>query len=317
MYDALLDAWALPRPRELTRAHWGYSNETWFVRSEAGEHVLRLHTSKHVEAIRFEHELLARLATADLRFRTPRPLETEAGDTLATEIESARQAALFRRIEGEHLDDDDVAGVANAGSAYAALDIALAAIERTDLTTATFSGDLRTVHPAISDLGQLEEAAGPAARGLAEAAAETAPAIYGSLPTQLIHGDFAFGNVLMRAGSVRGLLDFEYAGRNVRALELGGALRNVLSKGNREKLWRPLLHGYLGTLPLDPAEIAALPALVRLQGAIVIVWVAGRAIEGDSTLEALAQQVDRALALEDWIAANGIHLIAEALSVTR
>lgn len=175
MYDALLDAWALPRPRELTRAHWGYSNETWFVRSASGEHVLRLHTNRHVEAIRFEHELLTRLATADLTFRTPRPLETEAGDTLATDIESARQAALFPRIPGEHLDDDDASGVGKAAAAYAALDIALAAIERTDLTSATFSGDLRTVHPAIADLAQLEEAAGSAARRMAEAVARMPP----------------------------------------------------------------------------------------------------------------------------------------------
>lgn len=117
----------------------------------------------------------------------------------------------------------------------------------------------------------------------------------------------------MRAGSVRGVLDFEYAGWNVRALELAGALRNVLTKGNREELWRPVLRGYLGTLPLDPAEIAALPDLVRLHAAIVLVWVAGRTLEGDSAPEALTQYVDRALALEDWIDVNGTHLVGEAL----
>lgn len=313
MYDALLDAWALPRPRALSRANWGISNESWFVRSEAGDHVLRLHVHQRAEAVRFEHELLRRLATADLTFRTPKPLETEAGDTLAIEIVSARPAALFRRIEGEHLEDDDVAGVARAAAAFAMLDIALGAIDRTDVAAPVFSGDLRAVHRAISDLAQLEELAGSAARGLAEAAAENATAIYRSLPTQLIHGDFAFGNVLVRDGRVRGVLDFEYAGRNVRAMELGGALRNVLSKGYREQLWRPVLHGYLRTLSLDPAEIAALPALILLQAAVILVWWAGRAVEGHSTAEALAQRVDHALTVRDWIAANSTRLIAEAL----
>src|SRR6202158_3018078 len=105
MHDELLDAWALPRPRELTRASRGISNETWFVHSEAGDHVLRLYVNKHTEAIRLEHERLRRLAPADLTFRTPRPLETESSDTLAIDFESARQAALFRRIEGETLHD--------------------------------------------------------------------------------------------------------------------------------------------------------------------------------------------------------------------
>ncbi|MGH2492343.1 MAG: phosphotransferase enzyme family protein [Candidatus Limnocylindria bacterium] len=313
MYDELLDAWALPRPRVLSRAQWGISNESWFVQSEAGEHVLRLYVHKRPEAIRFEHEVLRRLATAELTFRTPNPLETEAGNTLAIDVDSARPAALFRRIEGEHLDDDDAAGVAAAAAAFAALDNALADIDRTDVAAPTFSGDLRSVHRAISDLGQVEEVAGLAARSLAEAAAELAPALCASLPSQLIHGDFAFGNVLVRAGRVRGVLDFEYVGRNVRALELGGALRIVLTKGYRERLWRPVLNGYLRTLSLDPSEIAALPALVVLQAAIVLVWWSGRAIEGHSTPEVLREHVDRALSVRDWTAANGTQLLAEAL----
>ncbi len=313
MYDELLDAWALPRPRELTRAHGGISNETWFVRSEAGEHVLRLYVHRRSEAIRFEHEILRKLSAADLTFRVPKPLETEAGDTLAIDVDSARQAALFPRIEGEHLDDDDAAGVARAAAAFAALDMALGSIDRTDIVASAFSGDLRAVHPAITDLAQIEEIAGSAAREFTESAAENATAIYRSLPMQLIHGDFSFGNVLVRTGRVRGVLDFEYAGRNVRALELGGALRNVLAKGNRDQLWRPVLDGYLGTLPLDPAEIAALPTLVLLQGAIILVWLAGRTVQGDSAPHALAEYVARALAQSKWIAANGRALVAEAL----
>ncbi len=313
MYDELLDEWAIPRPRELIRASWGISNETWFVRSEAGEHVLRLHVQKRVEAIRFEHELLRRLATAELTFRTPVPVATEAGATFVLEVDSARPAALFRRIAGEHLDDDDVDGVERAAAAFATLDIALGAIDRTDVAARAFSGDLRAVHPAISDLAQLEEIAGPRAREFAEAAAENSAVIYSSLPVQLIHGDFAFGNILTRASRVRGVLDFEYAGWNVRALELGGMLRNVIAKGNRERLWRPVLQGYLRTLALDPAEIAALPALVLLQSAIVLVWWAGRVVEGHSRPQGLAEGVDRALMIRDWVASNSVQLVAEAL----
>jgi homoserine kinase type II len=310
VYDELLDAWALPRPRVLTRAHRGYSNETWFVRSAAGDHVLRLHTNKHVEAIRFEHALLRQVATAELTFRTPKPIETEGGDTLATETSSARAAALFRRIPGRHLDENDQDGAAMAAAAYAALDVALAGLDRIDVATPVFSGDLRAVHPAITDLAELEGIAGPAARELAEAAAANAPAIYTSLPIQLIHGDFGLGNVLVRAGRVRGLLDFEHAGRNVRALELGGALRTVLTMNERERLWRPVLGGYLRTLALDPAEIAALPGLVLLQSAIVLVWAAGRTVAGSGTPEALSEYVERARGLSAWIAANGTRLVA-------
>ncbi|HEY6203426.1 MAG TPA: phosphotransferase [Candidatus Limnocylindria bacterium] len=316
MFDELLDRWDLPRPRELTRASWGFSNETWFVRSEAGEHVLRLYVQKRSEAIRFEHEILRKLAAAELTFRVPKPLETDAGDTLAIEIDSARQAALYRRIEGEHLDDDDVAGVAKAAAAFASLDMALESIDRIDIAAPPFSGDLRAVHPAITDLAQIEVIAGAAGRDFVESAAENATAIYRSLPMQLIHGDFAFGNVLVRTGRVRGVLDFEYAGRNIRALELAGMLRNVLAKGHRERLWQPVLHGYLRTLSLDPAEVAALPVLVMFQSAIILVWLAGRVVEGDSPPKLIAENLEQALSIRSWVVANTAPLLAEALDAS-
>jgi Ser/Thr protein kinase RdoA (MazF antagonist) len=84
-------------------------------------------------------------------------------------------------------------------------------------------------------------------------------------------------------------------------------------KGNRQQLWRLAVHGYLTTLSLDPMEIAALPALVLLQSAIVVVWLAGRAAEGEGTTDALAEYVELALTLRDWVNANGTLLVAEAL----
>ncbi len=251
-----------------------------------------------------------------MTFRVPKPRETEAGDTLAIEVDSARQAALYRRIEGEHLDDDDVAGVARAAAAFASLDTALESIDRTDIAAPAFSGDLRAVHPAITDLVQIEEVAGSGARDFVESAAENAAAIYRSLPMQLIHGDFAFGNVLIRTGRVRGVLDFEYAGRNVRALELGGMLRNVLAKGYRERLWQPVLKGYLKTLALDPTEIAALPALILFQSAIILVWLAGRVVEGDSPPTAVAENFEQALSIRNWVVANTAPLLAVALDAS-
>ena len=70
------------------------------------------------------------------------PVATEAGDTFAVEVDSARPAALFRRIPGEHLDDDDIDGVQNAAAAFASLDVALAAIDRTDVPSIFGAGGL-------------------------------------------------------------------------------------------------------------------------------------------------------------------------------
>jgi len=289
------------------------SNESYFVTSAAGEHVLRVHVTKPLQAIRFEHELLRRLIEANLPFRVPQPLSTMRGDTVAVDVDSARQCALFRRIPGETLDDGDPQTVARAAEAFARLDATLAGIERTDLPSPMFTGELRALHPAISDFDQLDELLGEQGREMVERADENARPIYASLPTQLIHGDFAFGNVLARGGRVRGIVDFEHAGRDVRAMELAAGVSSAIVREKSESLWRPVLRGYLGTLRLDPVELGALPALVALHWAVILVWWAGRSLDGRPFPDGLPALVARALAVERWIGARGRQLVAEAL----
>jgi len=313
MYDDVLDQWDLPRPRELNRTPFGMSNESYYVTSAAGEHVLRVHGAKPLSAIRFEHEVLRHLIDADLPFQVPQPLPTLRGDTVALDVDSARQCALFRRIPGETLDDADTAAVAHAAGAFARLDLALASIERTDLPTPVFTGDLRALHPAVTDLGQLDELVGRPGREMVERAAERAGPIYASLPTQLIHGDFSFGNVLVSRGRVRGIVDFEYSGRDVRAMELAAGLASAIARPSRDTLWRPVLRGYLAALRLDLTELAALPALAVLHWAVIVVWWAGRSLDGRPFRDGLAALVDRALGVDEWLDAHGPELVAEAL----
>jgi homoserine kinase type II len=313
MYDEVLDQWDLPRPREVVRSAFGMSNKSYFVTSAAGAHVLRVHVAKSLQAIRFEHEILRRLLDSDLPFHVPQPLPTVRGDTVALDIQSARQCALFRRIPGETLDDADIVAVARAAAAFARLDAALASIERTDLPAPVFSGDLRAMHPAVTDLAQLEDLLGQPGREMVERAAERAGPIYASLPTQLIHGDFSFGNVLVSGGRVRGIVDFEYGGRDVRAMELAAGLASAIARPSRDTLWRPVLRGYLGTLRLDLTELAALPALANLHWAVIVVWWAGRSLDGRPFPDGLAPLVDRALLVEQWTDTHGPELVAEAL----
>ncbi len=318
MDDSVLDQWSLPRPRVLHRAEQGINNETWFVSCAAGEYVLRVYSEQRHEGIRFEHELLGRLVELALPFATPRPVPTRDGDTIAAASSWAgpRPAALFHRLPGETLNDGDFSGVRSAGAAFAALDRALASIDRTNHAAPAFHGDLRQVHPAISDVDHLPDVVGVDAARLVRVVAENAQALYASLPRQIVHGDFAFSNILVADGNVTALLDFEFAGWDVRAAELAAAIALSLSKTTGDLLWRPLLRGYLGSFGLDPAEIAALPALALQHEAVTLAWWSGRALSGSASRESVAQHVERALRLERCMAGSGTQLVAEALRLT-
>jgi homoserine kinase type II len=315
---AVLDRWSLPQPRTLSRAEQGLNNETWFVRCAGEEYVLRIYAEDRLDAIRFEHELLHKLIELALPFRTPRPVPTADADTIAvaTTQEGPRPAALFHRLPGETLDDDDVAGVRSAGAAFAELDRVLGSIERTNNTAPAFHGDFRQIHPAVSDLADLDQVIGVDAARFVRTAADNAQALYASLPRQIVHGDFAFSNILVKGGKVTALLDFEFAGWDLRAAELGGALALSLSKTSGDQLWRQLLRGYLASLGLDTAEIAALPALALQHEAVILTWWSGRALSGRASRESVAQHVERALRLEGWMARSGARLVAEAFHLS-
>ena len=175
---------------------------------------------------------------------------------------------------------------------------------------------MRQIHPAVDDLDLLDAVVGVDAARLVRTAAENAQPLYASLPRQIVHGDFAFSNILVRESKVTALIDFEFAGWDVRAAELAGALALSLSKTTGDLLWRPLLRGYLPSFGLDPTEIAALPALAVQHEAVTLTWWSGRALSGAASRESIAQHVERALRLERWMSGSGTQLVAEALRLS-
>jgi homoserine kinase type II len=178
--------------------------------------------TSHPNRVRDEHEILGRLAMQELPFAVPTPVRTSGGDTLAVveTAQGARLASLFHRIPGEPA-AWSVRNARLAGRALAQLDVALAQL---DLPLRPPSA-LRDVHElvpdpmaAVDDLGL-----GPHRARIVELFThvdETHDALATSLPRQIIHGDFGYINVLVHDDTVTGMLDFEFAGPDLRALDL-------------------------------------------------------------------------------------------------
>lgn len=296
----------------LTRTPSGLNNRSWFVDDRADRYVLRLYSSATREEVAGEHDFLRRLRSAGLPFATPTPVPSLDGSTCPLVPGTTTVAALFERIEGEHVDDDDLPGIEAAGRAFAQLDEVLATLHA---GRPPWDGMVESVHPLVHDLSSLEELGDECADLVRRMAGAPSRLRATMTPRQVIHGDFAFSNVLVQGGRVVGVLDLEFVAEDARVAELATALRLVLSKGTRDLIWRPLLRGYLMSLPLSAAEINALPTLTAQHEAVVVAWWLGRYRSGKADQRSLDEHLVRALALEPWLAAHGSEVVAEARAI--
>lgn len=293
----------------------GLNNETYFVRAREGDFVLRVYrNTAEPSRVRDEHDLLARLALAELPFATPVPLRTAGGDTLAV-LETAagpRLAALFERIPGE-LATLDVANARLAGRALAQLDAALA---RLDLPVRAPAA-LRDVHAlvpdhvaAVDDLDLGDRASG--VRALFERVDAAHDALVASLPRQIVHGDFAFPNLIVADGRVAGLVDFEFAGPDHRAADPASAMYVIAVRADEAIRWMALegfVAGYRRSLPLDPIEVAAFPELMVRRAAIGLVHWIGRWRAGIADRSEPLERVERSAGFVRWLDANLARLV--------
>ena len=202
---AKLAPWPIA-PRSTRPITSGLNNESYFVSADEGEYVLRVYrNTADATRVRDEHDLLGRLAMQELAFAVPSPVATREGDTIAVlETENGRRlATLFHRIPGEPA-QQSVAAARLAGRALAQLDAALARLDR----PVRAPGELRDVHPLVPDpfaaladvdLGTDRERIAL----LFERVAAAHDALATSLPRQIVHGDFSYGNVLVENGVVQ------------------------------------------------------------------------------------------------------------------
>ncbi|MBA2682373.1 MAG: phosphotransferase [Ktedonobacteraceae bacterium] len=185
--------------------------------------------------LQYEAALLEALHNQGLPFLFPIPLKAKSGDNVVSftqEDGTTALATLCPLLPGRLTDRDDrtVRMTTSAGSALAVLDRAFASlpeIQTPDIfrPLPTF-GDLAHWHPLVPDpLVAIERL--PIANELIRQiqtflseVMESVPDLYKYLPQQLLHRDYDSSNILMDRERVTAILDFEFAGRDIRILDL-------------------------------------------------------------------------------------------------
>ena len=308
-FATLLESWPLTGSPQLQPTDGGWNNLSRLVTANEGRFILRLYqNTADPERVGFEHALLTRLAAEGLPFDVPAPVATRTGESLATTADGGL-AALFRLIPGTGAEGLNLAHARAAGEAQAHLHRAMARVGRVPVgRPPTGYGRLDRVHPLVE---VPLEAAGfigveaPRLRAIMEELQSAVEQIYSSLPHQPIHGDYARSNLLLEADRVTGVLDFEFASYDLRATDLAVGLYPFalghVESGEHWRLLEAFLAGYASVQRLAPAEVEALPTLLRLVRVVSLLHWTGRTRQGLYSLPELQERALHLLAFSDWL----------------
>jgi homoserine kinase type II len=321
--------WPFIGSATMTPLHGGVNNTTVRVDVEDGRSfVLRIARGHaNLARIRYEVAILDALARQSLPFDIPIPIRTGADEACVVFEDDGLPAiaTLTAFLPGTAPDPSDLALAELAGAALAQLDLALAQIsppQGPDYAPRPLFGDLAGWHPAVPDPLHLLDALAVAPEdrraiiALMERMRAEIPALYATLPQQLVHADVDPSNCLAVEGRITALLDFEFCGWDLRVLDLAVTLTwwgiEAIETDTEWPILDRIGRGFSRHCRLSDAEIAALPTVMRLRDSASLIHRVGRFRQGIEPEAIVTRRIRFTLWHDAWIAANAGRLVDHA-----
>ena len=320
--------WDLPRGTVAQPMdHGGYNNNLFRVDDGPDRFVLRVY-GNHANPKFIQHELSVLMSlNQQLKrqspppFMVPVPVITKRGElwTLAVDSQTGTRQlmVLIPFIPGQNPmpgnAPEQLAQTTAAGQGLATLLIALSKIEVKGIASPPPYNELERIHPLVPEPLEALDSLGTLVprnkRNRLQAALEQvvdeSDALFKKLPRQLIHGDFITGNILMDGTKVTGVLDFENCAVNPRVMDVAVALDlwswDALGTGQEWPRIEAFCKGVAQALHLHEEEIAAIPTLILLRNASVLMHVIGRFTGNLSPYVDVEMWLDAMLNIDAWL----------------
>ena len=277
-----------PQPYRVGKA--GINNLVVGLQWDGQHYVLKRHTSQSdLATLRYEHALLQWLGRQGLPFAVPTPVATQMGETLLPT--GVDYLALYPVIAGVAPNPQHPEQMEEFGRSLAKLHQALAVHPQHNRPQMHGYSELGQVHPNAPDGATVTpEQVGLMPSGewddlfawwRTEFAAMQLfiEKHYRYLPRQVIHGDYVPSNSLFAGDKLTGLLDFEFAMPDARALDVAMGLEFTLRSWENPDPWAvgtAFCRGYGSIQKLAAAECAAFLRLMDLRDMVSILWWLGR-----------------------------------------
>ena len=339
----VLRAWRV-EPQSIRRADRGVTNQTFEVEAGSRKFYLRLYSGEaRRDRICYEHQLLQWLQNQPLTFAVPAPIATPAGETFPVfevAVPSAplgagapvaasrgsdhetepRYASLFEAIPGQHRQRRNRRQVESAGRALGSLHACLSRASGLPVPgNSATNAPLGCIHRTATDLTEMAKALPDEMLALSRIEAiisrveGSTAALYEKLPIQVIHSDFIGSNILFDDDQISGILDFEFALPDMRALDFVAGLNSFcFRRSNKDfdaKSAAAFARGYGQVVTQTSAEIESLPELFRLRPTVMLDYCAGRWRQGKASEADVRRAIGVMVTLEDWFSASGPELV--------
>jgi homoserine kinase type II len=296
----------------------GVNNIVQYITLPSGEkQLLRIYNNGlNEKRVQFEHEILRQLnKMPPFSFKVPNFIQSKEGTTTIARLSNGADACMCTLIPGNL---PKLTCVEDIGRASGELNTAMAnvKVDPTMCNTAPY-WKMWDVHHAVTKENFQEGMAGPAFDGdLRDTATrmtreifeitEKCEGAYQALPTQLIHGDLHYDNVLAEDGKVTGLLDFEFSAFDWRAMELAICLSKYAGEQpDAMPYFDAFIDGFATTGTLTKVEAEAVPDLINLRILSNIVYFVGRAIAGEDDISTITTRIANYERRVNWVKENG------------
>ncbi len=257
----LLSDLGLGQLTQLRGIEGGIENTNYFASTDQGEYVLTLFERLTHDQLPFYLYLMKHLAEQGIP--VPKPAANLDGDILHALC--GKPAAVVNRLTGQSQLAPQIAHCAQMGSMLARMHLAARDYQRSkpNLRGRTWWNETA---PAI--LAHMDEAQSSLLRcELAYQNHMAQSAAYAALPQGPVHADLFRDNVMFEAETLTGIFDFYFAGVDTWLFDLAVCLNDwcidLPTGAHVADRARALLAAYQSVRPLQMAERALLPAMLR------------------------------------------------------